>query len=61
MNSKPNTDIRAAIKKSKLCQYQVAEKIGISEFTFVRWLRKELTEERKRQIFAAIKELSTAC
>jgi len=61
MNSEPNTDIRAAIKESKLCQYQVAEKIGISEFTFVRWLRKELSEERKQQIFTAIRELSAAC
>ena len=61
MNSEPNTDIRAAIKESKLRQYQVAEKIGISEFTLVRWLRKELSEERKQQIFTAIRELSTAC
>ena len=61
MNNEPNTDIRAAIKESKLCQYQVAEKIGISEFTFVRWLRKELSEERKQQIFTAIRELSAAC
>lgn len=56
-----NSDIRAAIKRHNLRQYQVAEKIGVSEFTFVRWLRKELPEERKQIIFAAIEELSTAC
>lgn len=61
MNSEPNTDIRTAIKEKQLCQYQVAEKIGISEFTFVRWLRKELSEERKQQILTAINELSAAC
>ena len=33
MNSKPNADIRTAIKESSLCQYQVAEKIGVSEFS----------------------------
>lgn len=61
MNSKPNADIRAAIKESSLCQYQVAEKIGVSEFTFIRWMRNELSDERKQRILAAIKELSAAC
>ncbi|MFR6395099.1 MAG: hypothetical protein ACLUNQ_08475 [Oscillospiraceae bacterium] len=40
MNSKPNADIRTAIRESNLCQYQVAEKIGVSEFTFIRWMRE---------------------
>lgn len=61
MNSKPNADIRTAIRESVLCQYQVAEKIGVSEFTFIRWMRNELSDERKQRILAAIKELSAAC
>ena len=61
MNNLLNSDIRAAIKEHNLRQYQVAEKIGVSEFTFVRWLRRELSDERKRIIFAAIEELSAAC
>ncbi len=61
MNSKPNADIRTAIRESSLCQYQVAEKIGVSEFTFIRWMRNELSDERKQRILAAIKELSAAC
>lgn len=61
MNSKPNADIRTAIKESSLCQYQVAEKIGVSEFTFIRWMRNELSDERKQRILTAIKELSAAC
>ena len=61
MNNTLNLDIRTAIKEHNLKQYQVAEKIGVSEFTFVRWLRKELPNERKQIIFAAIEELSTAC
>lgn len=61
MNSKPNADIRTAIRESNLCQYQVAEKIGVSKFTFIRWMRNELSDERKQRILAAIKELSAAC
>ena len=61
MNSKPNADIRTAIRESSLCQYQVAEKIGVSEFTFIRWMRNELSDERKQRILAAIKELAAAC
>lgn len=61
MNSKPNADIRTAIRESSLCQYQVAAKIGVSEFTFIRWMRNELSDERKQRILAAIKELSAAC
>lgn len=61
MNNMLNSDIRAAIKAHNLRQYQVAEKIGVSEFTFVRWLRKELSYERKQIILAAIEELSAAC
>lgn len=61
MNSKPNADIRTAIRENDLCQYQVAEKIGVSEFTFIRWMRNELSDERKQRILAAIKELSAAC
>ena len=61
MNSKPNADIRTAIRESNLCQYQVAEKIGVSEFTFIRWMRNELSDERKQRMLAAIKELSAAC
>ena len=61
MNSKPNADIRTAIRESNLCQYQVAEKIGVSEFTFIRWMRNELSDERKQRILAAIKELSAVC
>lgn len=61
MNSKPNADIRTAIRESNLRQYQVAEKIGVSEFTFIRWMRNELSDERKQRILAAIKELSAAC
>ena len=60
MSRKCNETVREAIKKSRLYQWQIAEKIGISEFTFTRWLRSELSDERKELILKAIAELS-AC
>ena len=53
-----NNDIKAAIKKANLHQYEVADKLEIAETTLVRWLRYELTEERRNQITNAINELS---
>lgn len=50
-----NIDIRDAIKSRGLYGYQVAERIGMTEFSFSRMLaRKELTAERKKQILDAI-------
>lgn len=50
-----NVDIRDAIKSNGLFGYQVAELIGMTEFSFSRMLaRKELTPERKQQILKAI-------
>lgn len=56
---KRNELVRAAIKANKLYHWQVAEQIGISEYTFVHWLRKELPDERKELVMKAIAELST--
>lgn len=55
--SKNNKDIREKIKDVGLYQYQVAEEVGISEAQFIRWLRNELSEERKAKIYTAIKKL----
>ena len=42
------------IKKNRLCHYEVAKEIGISEFTFCKWLREELSEDKKKLVFSAI-------
>ena len=60
MSRKCNEAVQSAIKESNLFQWQIAEHIGISEFTFCRWLRNELTDERKELVMKAIAELS-AC
>ena len=52
-----NLDVRQAIKSARLMHYEVAAKLGISEYTFCKWLRNELSAERKESILSAISEL----
>ena len=52
-----NQDIKAMIKAAGLKQWQVASKCGVVESTFIRWLRFEIPEERRKAIFAAIDAL----
>ncbi len=54
-----NEDIRRAISEKRLFNYEVAEKLGVSEFTFARWLRYELSEEKKELVINAINELAS--
>ena len=49
-----NKDIREAIKKKGLCQYEVAQTLGIYPETLAHWLSMNLTEEKKNRIFEAI-------
>lgn len=49
-----NTDIREAIKKAGLRQWMIADKMGMSETTFCRILRKELSEEQKKEILEVV-------
>ncbi len=49
-----NLDVRLKIKENRLCHYEVAKELGISEFTFCKWLREELSEEKKELVLSAI-------
>ncbi len=52
-----NLELRAEMKAGQVKQWEVAEYMGISEFTLSRWLRKELTVEGKAQIKQAIDQI----
>ncbi len=52
-----NKDLRDAFRIANVKQWEVAEAIGISEMTFVKWLRKELSEEKKTLVREAIKKV----
>ena len=52
-----NYSIKQIIKESRYRQYEIAAKIGISEYTLCKWFRKELTAEQQERILAAIAEI----
>lgn len=52
-----NSDVREAIHKSRLHQYEIAAFMGISEYTLVRWLRTELPPDKQAAILEAIEKL----
>lgn len=52
-----NIDIRLAITNKRLRNYEVAAACGVSEFTFSRWLRQELPQEKKKHILNVIESL----
>lgn len=54
-----NVDIRAAAKQAGVFLYTVADKLGVSEPTMTRLLRRELSEDKKRQILDIITEIAS--
>ena len=54
---KHNNDIRTKARESGVYLYEIDEKMNISEPTFNRWLRKELSEELKQKALAAIEQI----
>ena len=53
-----NVEIRDVIKRNRIFFYEIAAELGVSEYTFCRWLRQELTDEKKAAIFAALDRLT---
>ena len=52
-----NDTIKRKIKESRIMQYEIAAKIGISEYTFCSWFRMELTADQQERILAAIADI----
>lgn len=55
-----NTDLRDEIRIANVRQWEVAEAVGVSEMTMVKWLRKELDDEKKTLIRQAIAKAAAA-
>lgn len=53
-----NLEIRRKLKATKVMQWQVADKLGVSEMTLVRKLRYELPEAEKQKILSIIEEIT---
>ncbi len=52
-----NQDIKNFILKNNLKFWQIAEKLNINDGNFSRLLRKELTNEKKDEIFKIVNQL----
>jgi len=51
-----NQEIRDAIRIKGVKQWEVCKAMGVSESTFIRWLRSELPEEKKTEILEAVEK-----
>ena len=56
--SNVSKELREQMRRHGVRQWQVAAKMGISEFTLVRWLRGEPSTEHAHMIEKAIEELT---
>ena len=52
-----NLDVRLKIKQNRLCHYEVAREMGVSEFTFCKWLWEVMNEDRKKLVLSAIDKI----
>jgi len=58
MQVKANQDLRQEMKAAGLTFWRVADGLGCSEPTLIRWLRHELPEDVKAKIRAVITTLT---
>ena len=54
-----NKDLRDEFRIANVRQWEVAEAMGISEMTLVKWLRRELPEDKKNLVRKAVQKLIT--
>lgn len=50
-------EVKLIMKKNRVKQWEVAEAMGISEFTLCRWLRKDLKGKQLERLNSAIKQV----
>ena len=55
---KANQTIRDAAKRMGIKHWQIAEHLGISEPTIVRWLRVPLSTEKEKVVMKAIETIA---
>lgn len=58
MKAKANQVIRETAKRMGVKHWQIAEYLGISEPTIMRWLRTPLSPEREKAVMEAIDALA---
>ena len=53
-----NKEIKQQAKAKGVKQWQIAERAGISEFTFCRKMRHEFTEDEQKEFLQIINEIA---
>ena len=57
MKEHQNKDVKKLMRKLKISQFDLSLKLGVSEMTVYRMLRRELTKEEKDKIMKIIIEM----
>jgi hypothetical protein len=52
-----NMDLRQELRTANVRHWQAADVLGISETTFVIWLRHELSDEKKTRVRKAMEKI----
>lgn len=55
MMKRTNEKIKKALEDKRLCQWELADMLDVSESTVTRLLRHELPEEKQKEILDLIK------
>ncbi len=55
-----NFELKQAMKAAFVPQWKVADYLGVSEMTLIRWLRKEVSAEKRDKIMQAVEHLKNA-
>lgn len=55
---KVNETIRAAAKKHNVRLWEIAERFGVSDATFSRWMRQEFAPQRRKLALKYIYEIA---
>ena len=55
---KANKEIREKLARYRIRQCEVADQLGITEFTLCRWLRTELKPDQRAKVEKAIEEIT---
>lgn len=53
-----NLDIRNELTKANVKQWELADGLNISEPTLTRWLRHELSENKKAHLLSVIRQIA---
>ena len=54
----PNKELRNYMKERGVCQWQLADRLGITEYTLIKRLRCTLTEETRKLYISLIDDLA---